>query len=927
MANSNVDFNGIRANKYVYGKQRIVINGHEFYIQCPSKIDEHTTFFMAGRGSGGIGDTSSTFRQARNENVIIIAPVHQKDSDVLTTVDVIGMLAKEYGIEPNAGFSGHSNSGTLALKVAQKYIQTYDKPTTIVLNDPYNCQSDSSINYSLFKDSLIVAYAPISGGCYENFKDRCKKAAVAGAKVLVVRYNSGGHGAADDIAAANKAFELDGFTLKGKCEYIDSYGGTYSTNLSYEYIDEHGAVHRFGSIEEAQAYLDDALLSVSISLYEKCSELKEFAAHYKGKGDTLASNLSYVSNAMSLIKSQIIEHTDINYTPTSSGEAKIIDSFYTASNYYGAVTNVLYGNLAAEADAVYAIANAIYKLDNCGSMIAETTLTDGVKGLFKTSNVSNEIEQLSKVSAELFDTAKNAVTADGRYSALREVLGTTPVAGGVGKISISSLEAAINAIVPNLQNEVDKANGLKSSVAEFMTGIGTSNILQGETWENVKTNMSNYENLLDCNAKAAVFLSDTIKTAMGMVTDYIQGAESKISAVGQTDYGSLATVNELDDSKLPELIAAIEEMTTKIAEQEAFIKEQEAKPDVCDTCSDDGGKTTYECNCRRPYSAADMQGWKETLEKYIEVKGTLDTYKGVLEGFAPVVANAQKIINDAIEQVKNTYENPTVDTQGNQTFNSDFSLNLSDYGIDDSKDYKKLIDDYYEKLNPKTPETTTEADVEDEEDLGGNPGNPGAPGADIGGPPAPVLPTDPTTEAPVETTEIETEVPTMAPTEPRTSVPRTEPETSTPTTTEPTTTGEPTGKEDEPQEEPTKGGNAEKTSTQGGGGGSSSKKPKNPNVDPLTNPNEDSVIDTQGDVVLEEDNTPNDYVENIIEEPVVDEPLTIEPQVEQKDNRSLKAMGIASGIGLAVGGAALGAHTMMKKNEEDETDSSYGYDK
>ncbi len=730
-----------------------------------------------------------------------------------------------------------------------------------------------------------------------------------GVNVVLVECKSAGHDALSWNPIRSNVFNL-----------LDGDPETFLKSSNYSFwkcVDEKNLVWVKMDDDEVREVSSANYMEV---LLEKYKELGDFAAHYRsGKGETLASNLVYVSEAMSEIKGQITDHADINYTAASSGEAKIIGSFYNATNYYGTVTNLLYNNLSAETDAVYGIANAIFQLDQCASMVSETSLTDGVKGLYSKNNVTvaNALDKLESTSAGLFEAAKNAAQANGRYSELRNVLSNNPVPGEVGKISISSLESAINSIVPSLNNEVDKATALKSSVSNFMTGIGENNILQGDVWERVKTNMSNYENLLDCNVKAANFISDTIKTAMGIITDYIQGAESKISAVGQTDYGSLATVNELDDSKLPELIAAIEEMTIKIAEQDAFIKEQEAKPDVCDTCSDDGGKTTYDCHCRRPYSAEQMQEWKNTLAKYIEVKGTLDTYKGVLEGFAPVVAKAQKIINDAVEQVEASYANPTVDTQGNQTFNSDFSLNLSDYGIDDSKDYKKLIDDYYEKMNPKTPETTTESNVEDEEDLGGNPG---AGGADWGGPAAPVLPTDPTTQAVVENTEPTTyEIPTMAPTEPRTK-PKLEPRTSAPTKPEPTDDeiiGNDRIKTDEEEDL-----GVTKIST--GKGGHYSKQSA-PNVDPLLNPDEDVIVDTQEEVVIDE--TPVNYKEDIIQIPDEPEPVIIEPQEAPKENKSLKAMGIASGIGVAIGAVALGAHTIIKNKEDDETESDYGYNK
>ena len=54
--------------------------------------------------------------------------------------------------------------------------------------------------------------------------------------------------------------------------------------------------------------------------------------------------------------------------------------------------------------------------------------------------------------------------AGGRYEELSGILGTSSSAGSVGKISIGALNSAVNAIVPNLNSEVEKANGLKDKI-------------------------------------------------------------------------------------------------------------------------------------------------------------------------------------------------------------------------------------------------------------------------------------------------------------------------------------------------------------------------------------------------------------------------------------------------------------------------------
>jgi hypothetical protein len=747
---------------------------------------------------------------------------------------------------------------------------------------------------------------------YNSFKNNCDD-------YIVIKINNPYN---HHFYTADKTFNLVDFFVRGedfKGQYtITRYINGNAVKMSYE---EFQKLVNTGTVE---------------SLYEKYNELSDFAEFFNGgTGDTLASNLAFVSNSMNGLKSKITSHQDINYTASKTGEAGIVGTIYSATNYYGTVTNLLYGNLSAEADAVYGIANAIYQMDGFAGVMADSTLSDGMSSLYNPSNpaVAEQLNKLKSASANLLDTARSAVMANGRYDELTNVLGTKTTAGGVGKVSISSLESAVNSLVPALNNEIDVASGLKSGVTDFMSKIGSSNILQGGVWEDVKTNMANYENLLDANMKASTFLSDTIKTAMGIVTDYIQEAGNEISAVGAlADYGGLATAGELDDTKLPELTAALTEMQTKIDETDAKVKELEASRHMVDDGYTDPetGEFVKTGEHQEP-SEEEIQPYRDQLEKYKQIKQTLDEYREVLEGLAPVVQAAQDIIQDAVNQVKDMYENPVQDTDGNITFNTDFKLDLSPYSdyIDTSKDYKQLINDYYDKLNPPAPDPTVE-NPDGNEDAGDNGedydggdypsggGNPsgGGDGGSSGGsrPDTPTIPTDPPTEP---LTQPKTEPRTEVRTEARTETPQEKPTEVSP---EKTTEGQDTVVvliDEEEHEGKTPSPN------KGGGGGKYK-------ATPLT------TKETK-EVVPEADET---VVDSVIEEPQIDEyteqPL-IKPEdipeieekvavVKNKDN-SLKTMGIASGIGVLLGSAALGAHTIMKNQEEDESSEDYGYDK
>ena len=973
-----IDFEGIENNQYTRygtgGSGTINIGGHEYLIQCPDVIDENTTFYVAGRGAGGIGDTYSTLDAAKGKNVIVIAPVYQKPGDYSGSINVANELADHFGIDANVSFSGHSNSGPQCMEAAQEYIRSTGNPTTIVLNDPSVMGgSDSNIDYSVFKDSVIIDYAPNGGGATANYMGRLKEAAANGATVILAYYNNGDHGSADDISAVMGVYDPANMTLVDSIAYANgSWNAT--ANMTYMWMDENGNLHKFKDAAEAQAYYDEAMSLVGGTsnvekLRAKYDNLADFASHYKSRNsDTLASNLSYVANSMNSVKGLITEHTNMNYTG-GSGEAAIVGAMYDAANYYGSITNVLYGNLSAEADAVYAIANQIYKMDQAGSIISESTLTDGVKGLYSSSSPDMDaaLQNLRDTSASLYDTAKTAVTTSGIYDSLTTVLTDSPSAGSVGRISISSLENAIDSIVPVLDEGVAEAQALKASVSDFMSGIGASNILQGDIWNEVKTNMLNYENLLDCNMKASEHISKAIKVAMGAVTKYIQDAESSIAAVEGTDYGSFAESGELDDSKLPEISRTITTITNAIADLEDRIEAIEAANAACEAAPEPKSCTI-----------TDTSHMRTTLQKYKSDKEILDTYKGILEGFAPVVADAQNLINEAINDVKDMYEKPNTDTAGNQYFLADFELNLSSYDNlkDSAENYIGLIDDYYAARHPsEDPSLTDSADTRTtsgtqapgttgSQSPGTSGGNPGT----SGGTPTTTTPSTTTTTPSKEDEETKKKkeeeeakkkqeeeeaarVKAAAEAQRKAAEESAKRGTSTTTTTTKIDTEAKKAAEEAARraaeaaaattKKTTSGENARviQTSTKTDEDGLTKLGiDKNPtNYSPrggygYTNSLGDSSTDdivTDSPLIIEPTTEPTmeDYTESVITEPIIDEPVTVKEVEEvQPENKGLKTMGIAAGIGLTVGAAALGAHALVKDKEDDD-EEDYGYDK
>ncbi len=805
--------------------------------------------------------------------------------------------------------------------------------------DPVNSTYDlaqrqrNAVNTNMGGNVLIVNYIPDKSVGYEAYGemlDDIDYMGESGHNTMLITSNSQDHG--HYRVSMLKSGAIDWLAGRGNMDTSDLVRMQRYDSATNQWID--------CDINEIDGF--EVKLLTTEDLYNELKErnaldLATFAGAYGTKDgeNTLASNLSYVNNSMEAIRGQITEHTDVAYNKESSNEAGVIGAMYNATNYYGSITNLLYGNLKAETEAVYGIANAIFQMDGCASQIASTSLSDGISNMFATTNpeIAAQLENLRNASADLLDTTKNSIMSNDRYSQLKEVLGTTVQAGNVGKISISSLDSAVNSIIPALDEEVGKAHALNSSVTDFMSGIGASNILQGGVWEDVGKNMTNYQNLLNANEKAATFIQDSVMTAMGIIKDYIDNAASSINDMGTTDYGSLATLGELDDSKLPELTSALSEMQVKIDETDAKVREMEASRHMVEDGYYDrvSGQFVKTGEHQEP-SEAEIQVFRDELANYKDIKAKLDKYKEVLDGFAPVVQAAQEIINSAIDQVTAMYANPVQDTDGNLTFNSDFNLDLNPYSdyIDTSKDYKQLINDYHAKLNePDTTDTQTE--TPDNKNVGNadtsipdsnqNTGNQNTGNQNTGnqssgsqngnniqgftGSTKPSPKANPKTE------------PTTQPNISNENTNQYKPEISTEIIiiTEPTqddTIVEPNNNLPNADSHVNPSGKTQISTLSAG--------PVEENINTTADP----IVE---ETVLDVPETINEYTETPYVKPVVSNDQPVVNVEEPKANPSLKTMGIASGLGVAVGAAALGAHTIMKNKDDEDTEEDYGYNK
>ena len=447
-----------------------------------------------------------------------------------------------------------------------------------------------------------------------------------------------------------------------------------------------------GKIERRTYYDNETLIETinpdgTVEKSETKQSLSAFSAGYTTKGNnTLASNLCFVSDHMQSIKSQIGVHNDLQYTKGSDNEASVVGAMYGAANYFGSVTNRLYDNLSSEADAIYGIANLIYQMDQCEALLAEDKLSAGMSGLYNSTNpgMADQLDRLKAASDALrLSMSQEALNAGGRYDELANTLTKALSPGTSGKISVDALKAAVSAITPTLDAEIDRAKALSQGVDEFMSGIGAGSLLQGGVWDDVATNLSTYKDMLKVSQQAAEFLQDAMKTAMGIIIDYMG------------DYDSL------DDSELEAKEQALKEAESAYNAADAAYKAAVACVPRAAEKATDGTIITPAVTC------PDVGAAKAALDNAKTVFDELTKLVEKLRGLADVLKAAQDIILDAVNQIKAAYADPVSFVQNNGSFN--LSVDLSAYGLDPGTDYKKIFDDFYEKVKAETQGQTPPA--------------------------------------------------------------------------------------------------------------------------------------------------------------------------------------------------------------------------
>ena len=427
-------------------------------------------------------------------------------------------------------------------------------------------------------------------------------------------------------------------------------------------------------------------------------------------GDVVASDLGLVTESMDNLVGYINADGKLEYS-AEVGESGLFGAMFDVINYYRNINNSLKAGIVGEANAVAAIAQAYQAIDTAGASVANNALNTPYYGGYSgggssKSNISeNEYtvngmtaEQINASTTSMMSNTKSAVSS-GRYDKIANFLGDTAQPGKIGKVSVSKLGDTINTIIPTLEEDAKSSTQMMGSIDDFISQINSNGKLKGEAWDKVKKNLSSYKDLLEVSVDSSEFLANVMETAKKMIEDF------------------LYPDTELDDSVLPELEEQFTKLKNSIADLDIKIQQmRNSQREVCSWIVDKSGKqVTDYSTCHKDPTDEEIARMQSLLDQYKAEAEEIEKKIKRIYDFADVMKNAQKLIKDAVEEVKKAFENPSQHVGDNSGFASRFNLDLSAYGLVGSSagDYLKGYMDQVGsgENNTQVPKTINGADL------------------------------------------------------------------------------------------------------------------------------------------------------------------------------------------------------------------------
>ena len=339
-----------------------------------------------------------------------------------------------------------------------------------------------------------------------------------------------------------------------------------------------------------------------------------------GNNSKLASDLGLVMNAMNDLSGTIKNTTFDKATNGCASTVPVVGLMYDSQNYLMGVSSTLADNIGKESAVIANIAQAIYNMDS-----QLTQNTNGINGQVAGTQVN---EALSKILSTDISIP---------FASFASPISTEKVTqGNAGKLVMSDLKAMLNGgnLSGPLANsfETDNAAAQKTidSIKSFQQTIASNTSLQGDIWKEVNAKLDQYNGLLDKRIASNDKLKSAYEKAIKLLEDYME------------DY------DELDDAKIPELKAQVQQLKADIAALQAKIDEMK---EVCST--DKEGHTS--CTMVHVYSDAARAEFAEQIKQNEALIEELNQEIAKLEGLWEKVNEASDIINGAIDEIKGDY--------------------------------------------------------------------------------------------------------------------------------------------------------------------------------------------------------------------------------------------------------------------------------
>ena len=399
---------------------------------------------------------------------------------------------------------------------------------------------------------------------------------------------------------------------------------------------------------------------------------------------TVASDLYLVSNAMNSINESIANNEALQgRSVTTESTASIPAGLYETQKSVLGITAGVVNNLSQETSLIMNMADVIYQMDQDMANRA-SDLSDG-SNLLKaySSQVNEELNKVINSNITSGLSIKESLFSPGTHAE-----------GTVGKISINDIRSMYSggqltgALKENIDSEISDAKNTKSQISTFQSTIRSSKNLQGEMWNKVSQKLDKYADLMDLRVDSMEKLETAYEKALKLISDYMEGYD------------------ELDDSKLPELRDALQQLQQAIEEAKHVMTATHEE-----TRTGGSGNNTYTYTVTvYDYSAGARAEAQAYIEQATQQCTEISAEITKLEGLPDIISQAEQIVNDALCEIYGSYGTkaseivtgsassyiPPANTSytsprlSESEFKKDSQL-VSDYGTyENYKNYKKI---------------------------------------------------------------------------------------------------------------------------------------------------------------------------------------------------------------------------------------------